>query len=298
MDRRAFIATVTGLLAAPLAAGAQPGTAHRIGYLSSSLGRDEWSRPPEALLGTSPQIVAVRQAVAHLLSSEPSSGPPALFIEGETGTGKSVLVRWLHRAGSRAEGPFVEISFGDIPEVLLEPELFGRAGAGADTRSGLLGAAHGGTLLLDNVMLAAQRVQARLLSAVESGFIDVQIISTAPTGHLQEAVRHGLFRDDHFERLAQRHLHLPPLRSRGDDVLLLAEDFLARSCGVGGLARKTLAPAARSALLTHAWPGNVRQLRASMERVGLSTEGTIVTAEMLGAVGTFGWRADGSPASP
>jgi transcriptional regulator with GAF, ATPase, and Fis domain len=195
------------------------------------------------LLGQSPALAAVREQVKGLLQRVASGRLPAILIEGETGTGKGLLARMLHRGGPRAGRPFVDVNCAAIPESLLESELFGHEkGAFTDARqakAGLFQAAHGGTLFLDEVGLLPVALQGKLLKAVEertvrrlggtrSEPIDVWMIA-ATSEDLRVALRGGRMREDLYHRLAVVSLRLPPLRERGEDVVVLAEHFLASS---------------------------------------------------------------------
>jgi DNA-binding NtrC family response regulator/tetratricopeptide (TPR) repeat protein len=253
------------------------------------------SRPllPE-LLGESPEVTALRGQVERLLTLVVSRRGPPILIQGETGSGKGLLARQLHEAG-RAGGPFVAVNCAAIPGPLLEAELFGfERGAFTDARqakTGLFQAAHQGTLFLDEVALLPESLQAKLLTAIEDGAVrrlgstrsePVAIwIIAASNQDLASAVRAGRFREDLYHRLAVVVLALPPLRTRGTDILLLAEHFLARACRDYGLAPRTLSPEARAALVAHPWPGNVRELANTMERVALLTEAPRITREIL-----------------
>jgi DNA-binding NtrC family response regulator/tetratricopeptide (TPR) repeat protein len=253
---------------------------------------------PAELLGQSPGIAALREQVSRLLGRQaaaPRRAPPIL-IQGETGTGKGLVAMTIHRTGPRAGGPFVDVNCAAIPETLLEAELFGwERGAFTDARqpkAGLFQAAHGGTIFLDEVGLLPWPLQAKLLKVIEdqqvrrlgstrSEAVDVWVIA-ATSEDLDEAIRSRRFREDLYHRLAVLTLRLPPLRERGEDVVLLGEHFLARACEDYGLARKTLTPEARSALLAYTWPGNVRQLANVMERAALFTDAPTVAAGALG----------------
>jgi predicted ATPase len=218
-----------------------------------------------------------------------------VLLLGETGTGKGLLGRLLHRAGPRAIGPFVEVNCAAIPESLLEAELFGfQRGAftGArDDKPGLFQAAHRGTLFLDEVGLLPHALQAKLLTAVESRQVrrlgstraeqvDVWIVA-ATNGDLVAAMKTGSFRQDLYHRIATVVLSLPPLRSRRADLLDLSAHFLARAAADHGVPPKVLSADAQAALQAHAWPGNVRELANVLERVTLLEEGQVVTAAML-----------------
>ncbi len=263
------------------------------------------------LLGTSPPLAEVREQVARLLRPH---GPgvrrlPPLLILGETGTGKGLLAGAIHRAGPRAGGPFVDVNCAAIPETLLEAELFGfERGAFTDARqakAGLFQAAQGGTIFLDEVGLLPLALQAKLLKVVEertvrrlgstrSEPLDVAVVA-ATSEDLASAVAARRFREDLYHRLAVVTLRLPALRERGDDVLLLAEHFLARACADYGLPARALGSDARAALMGHRWPGNVRELGNVMERAALLAEGPVVTAAHLELGGGAAARAAGGP---
>ncbi|MFI5377461.1 MAG: sigma-54 interaction domain-containing protein, partial [Candidatus Rokuibacteriota bacterium] len=248
------------------------------------------------LLGESLAIEAARETIRRLLSRPFSARrPPAILLEGETGTGKGLVAGVLHRAGPRASRHFVPLNCAAIPETLLESELFGHErGAFTDARRakpGLFQTAHQGTIFLDEIGLLPEALQAKLLTVIEERSVrrlggthpepaDAWIIS-ATNSDLQAAIRDRRFREDLYHRLAVLTLRLPPLRERGRDVILLAEHLLARVCADYGLPPKTLAPEAQEQLLAHPWPGNVRELSNVLERVALLTDGTVVTAAVL-----------------
>ena len=248
------------------------------------------------VLGESAGIKAVRDTLRRLLERQQDvRRVPPVLIEGETGTGKGLLARVIHRTGPRRDGPFVDVNCAAIPETLLEAEMFGfERGAFTDARRakpGLLQAAHRGTIFLDEVGLLPEPLQAKLLKVLEERavrrlgstrdeHIDVWIL-TASNEDLRTAIRERRFREDLYHRLAVLTVTLPPLRERGDDILALAQHFLERACVDYGLPHKTLTAAARTALLAYDWPGNVRELANLMERVALLSPELEVTAEML-----------------
>jgi transcriptional regulator with AAA-type ATPase domain/tetratricopeptide (TPR) repeat protein len=231
-----------------------------------------------------------------LLRRQGASGRlPPILILGETGTGKGLLARAIHEAGPRAAGPFVAVNCAAIPETLLEAELFGfERGAFTDARqakAGLIQTAHRGILFLDEIGLLPENLQAKLLTALEEGAIrrlgstqaervDTWIIS-ATSEDLKAGPRRRGFREDLYHRLAVVTLRLPPLRDRRQDILTLAEHFLARTCSEYGLVPKTLTADARQALMGHRWPGNVREVANVMERAALLVDGGLVTANEL-----------------
>src|SRR5262245_2081173 len=250
----------------------------------------------DELLGDSPAAATIRDHLSRLLVRRPDGRRvPALLIYGETGTGKGLVARLVHRHGPRASGPFVDVNCAAIPDTLLEAELFGfERGAFTDARRakpGLFQAAHRGTIFLDEIGLLPTALQAKLLKVLEERVVrrlgsttsepaDVWVVS-ATNADLQQAVRQQRFREDLYHRLAVITLHLPPVRERGRDALLLAERFLARACADYGLSEKTFSPAAQERLLAYPWPGNVREVANVAERVALLVEGQVVDADAL-----------------
>ena len=249
------------------------------------------------VLGESPGLKAVREQIRHMLERRSTSRRlPPILIQGETGTGKGLVAHAIHRAGPRSSGPFVHVNCAAIPENLLEAELFGfERGAFTDAKQakpGLFQAADQGTLFLDEVGLLPEGLQGKLLSAVEEQVVrrlgstradpvDAWILA-AHSEDLKIAVRARRFREDLYHRLALLTVLLPPLRERGrNDILLLAEHFMARACADYGLPPRALAPEARAALAAYPWPGNVRELANVIERVALLSDQSLVTAEVL-----------------
>ena len=265
------------------------------------------------LIGDSPAMVALRRQVQQLVrSAAVAVRPPSLLILGETGSGKGLLARSLHRAGPRAAQPFIDVNCAAIPERLLEAELFGyEKGAFTDARQakpGLFQLAHRGMLFLDEIGLLAAPLQAKLLTALEQRAVrrlggtraepaDVWIVA-ATNEDLRAAVAAQSFRQDLYHRLAVVTLTLPPLRERGLDVLILAEHLLARACADYGLAERTFSPDARDALAGYSWPGNVRELGNILERVVLLNDAPIVTATVLGLSNTSGLGPSPASESP
>jgi transcriptional regulator with AAA-type ATPase domain/tetratricopeptide (TPR) repeat protein len=249
------------------------------------------------LVGDCPEITAVRDTIARLLRRHSGSRrPPPVLILGETGTGKGLVARELHRAGPRAAGPFVNVNCAAIPAALVEAEMLGfERGAFTDARHakpGLFEAAHHGTIFLDEVGLLPEGIQGKLLKVIEerevrrlgstrSEPVDAWIVA-ATSEDLLAATREHRFRADLYHRMAVFTIWLPPLRERGRDVLLLAEDFLNRACAEYELPPKRLSDDARDALLEYPWPGNVRELANVMERVALLSEAPEVTVGTLG----------------
>ena len=262
--------------------------------------------PLNEILGESAAIEATRDTIRRLLAHrEPARRLPAVLIQGETGTGKNLVARLLHRHGPRAKGSFVDVNCAAIPDTLLESELFGyERGAFTDARrpkAGLFQTAHHGTIFLDEVALLPEALQAKLLTVIEERAVrrlgsthpepaDAWIIS-ATNSDLPQAVRERRFRQDLYHRLAVLTLRMPSLRERGRDVLLLAEQFLARIGADYGLPPKALAADARDRLMAYRWPGNVRELSNVIERAALLAEGAVITADDLALGDDSGGRA-------
>ncbi|MDP6793845.1 MAG: sigma-54 dependent transcriptional regulator [Verrucomicrobiota bacterium] len=203
-----------------------------------------------------------------------------VLLEGETGTGKTSIARWLHHHGPRTAGPLVEVNCPALPESLAESELFGHErGAFTDAktaRMGLFEAANGGTLFLDELASLPLGLQAKVLKAIEEKRIrrlggnreidiDVRIIA-ASNRDLGQAVADGQFRDDLHHRLSLFRLVIPPLRERGKDILKLAEQLLAQLCRRHRVAARPISDEGQARLLAHPWPGNVRELSHELER--------------------------------
>ena len=248
------------------------------------------------IMGDSPGIRRMREQLEQILKRAATAPrPPPILLRGETGTGKGLVARTIHRAGPRAHAPFVDVNCAAIPATLLEAELFGHErGAFTDARQakpGLFQLAHRGTLFLDEIGMLSPALQAKLLKVLEDGVVrrlggtraepvDVWIVS-ATNEDLAEALRARRFREDLYHRLAVLSLELPPLRERGADINLLAERFLSRASADYGLPPKTFAREARAALAAYGWPGNVRELGNVVERVALLADEPVVTATML-----------------
>lgn len=244
--------------------------------------RDAAGRPAApGLLGESPAMRAVYDLMARVYAVDAS-----VLITGETGTGKEVVARALHERSPRREGPFVAVNCSAIPEGVFESELFGHTrGAFTDARSeraGLLVQAHRGTLFLDEFGELPLMVQPRLLRALEERAVrpvgasrevpvDIRLIA-ATNRDIEDAAAEGRFRVDLLFRVNVIHIHLPPLRARGRDVLTLAQHFVERFAAQVGKPVRGLQPAAAERLLAYPWPGNVRELRNCVERaVALTT---------------------------
>ena len=251
------------------------------------------------LQGESPGMLALHATLRQLLHAEArlqDGEAPAVLVRGETGTGKELVARALHFNGPRRDKPFVELNCAALPAQLLESELFGHErGAFTDARErklGLVETAEGGTLFLDEIGDMEQGLQAKLLKLLEERTVrrlgsvreqrvNVRIVA-ATHRPLDQLVRENRFRADLYFRLRVVQLELPPLRERGDDVLLLACSFVARHAARYGRAVPGLSPEAERALRRHDWPGNVRELRNLLEQAVLLCRGDTLQVEDLG----------------
>jgi len=242
------------------------------------------------LVGESSEMMRLRELVASVAASDAS-----VVVTGETGVGKELVARALHAASPRRDGPFVVLDCGAVPDSLLESELFGHVrGAFTDARAGrkgLLSTADGGTLFLDEIGELPIELQPKLLRALQERRarpvgseheipFDVRVVS-ATNRDLEDAAEQGRFRRDLFFRLEVFHVAVPPLRSRGSDVLLLAQRFLEELTARSGRPIVGISPPAAERLLAYPWPGNVRELRHCIERaVTLTTFDHIVADDL------------------
>ena len=248
--------------------------------------------PMKGVLGRSPAIQAVLEQVQQIARLEET---PPVLITGETGTGKGLIARTIHAGSTRASKPFIEVNCTALPGTLMESELFGHErGAFTDakeSRMGLFEAAEGGFLFLDEVGDVELALQGKLLKAVEDRTvrrvggtrdrrIDVRIMA-ATNRDLERAAQQGSFRSDLYFRLAVIILHLPPLRERGEDAVVLAEEFLGRFNAKYGKQVRRIDPRARELLLDYPWPGNVRELSHVIERAVLWSRGDALDLQHL-----------------
>jgi transcriptional regulator with GAF, ATPase, and Fis domain len=245
------------------------------------------------IVGTSPAM----GDVFRLMESAAGS-TIAVLIEGETGVGKELVARGIHRSGPRADGPFVAVNCAALPEALLESELFGHrrgafTGATHDQR-GLFEAAAGGTIMLDEVGEMPLAMQPKLLRVLQEGEmvpvgdtrprrVDVRVVS-ATNRDLSEAIARQTFRQDLFYRLAAFPIRVPPLRDRRDDVSILAHHFLRAAADRQGRRLEGILPDALDVLVHFDWPGNVRELQNEMERAAtLARDGDAIGLGHLSA---------------
>jgi len=243
------------------------------------------------------EIVARSPAMVRALevAAKVARHPSPVLISGASGTGKELVARLIHRESERAEGPFVPVNCGAIPDTLLESEFFGYvrgAFTGADRdRGGLFEAADRGTLFLDEVGELPTNLQVKLLRALQEGEVrrlggsesrkvDVRVIA-ASNRDLESLVQQGDFREDLYYRLAVVPIHLPPLSRRREEIPDLVYHFLERHQERLGVKVETVAPEAMEALLAYPWPGNIRELENLLERVAVLADGTEIRVEDL-----------------
>jgi two-component system, NtrC family, response regulator AtoC len=232
--------------------------------------------------------------VIKLLQKVEKSNILAL-ITGESGTGKEVIAKTIHYNSPRKKEPFVAINVAAIPEDLIESELFGHekgAFTGAESkRIGKFEEANGGTILLDEIGEMDITLQTKLLRVLQEGAVtrlgsnkeiklDVRVIA-ATNKNLIDRVKEGKFREDLFYRLQGILIHLPPVRERGTDILLLARHFLNHFCIQNKLGAKVFTKDAMEKMMSYSWPGNVRELKALVERAALMSESDKVSEEDL-----------------
>jgi two-component system, NtrC family, response regulator AtoC len=263
---------------------------HEVKRLKSLLDTLNGVRGASELLGESPVMVELKELLGRVADSQAS-----VLVTGESGTGKEVVARLLHNKGPRAEHPFIALNCAAMPEHLIESELFGHVrGAFTDARTdklGLLVQADRGTLFLDEIGDMPLSLQPKLLRVLEERKVrpvgggkevpfDVRLIS-ATHRDLEDAIVQGQFREDLYFRLNVIQVALPPLRSRGNDVLLLAQSFINAFAQQTGKAVKGLSPEAAERLLSYAWSGNVRELRNAIERAVALTQHENITVDDL-----------------
>ena len=249
-----------------------------------------WRTRFHGFIGASAAMQAIYSTIESVASSRAS-----VFITGESGTGKELAADAIHRASPRASGPFVALNCAAIPRDLLESEVFGHVrgaftGATAD-RAGAARLADGGTLFLDEIAEMPLDMQVKLLRFVQTGTfqpvgasrteqVDVRFVCATNREPMAE-VRAGRFREDLFYRLYVVPLALPPLRARGDDVVLIARRFLGQFAQEDAKQFRGFSDEAEQALLSYAWPGNVRQLQNVVRNVVVLHDGPLVELSML-----------------
>lgn len=237
------------------------------------------------LIGESPAMQKIKSSIGKFAETDAN-----ILILGENGTGKDVVAHLIHQMSERNGNPFVTIDLGTVPEHLFESELFGYekgAFTGATSaKAGRMEVASGGTLFLDEIGNLSIHAQTKLLTAIEKRLItrvgstkerniDVRIIS-ATNADLQSMVEKGIFRQDLMYRINTIEIHIPPLRERGDDVILLAEFFLEKYATKYNKKIKGISRDAKIMLARYGWPGNVRELQHAVERAVIMEESTII----------------------
>ena len=243
------------------------------------------------LIGSAPAMQEVYRKVQKVATTDIS-----VLITGETGTGKELIAREIHRRSSRSKGPFVTINCGAIPENLLESELFGHVrgsftGAIAN-KAGKFQAADRGTLFLDEIGEMPLALQVKILRALQERSItrvgdhrqeaiDIRVVA-ATNRDLEAEIKAGRFREDLYYRLNVVNIHLPPLRERGDDVLVIAKYFLHRHAEELGATSKGLSPNAAIAVRKFGWPGNIRQLENHIKKAVVLSDKALLGPEDLG----------------
>ena len=250
----------------------------------------ERDREVPNFIGSSPAIRRILDMVPRLAAT-----PSTVFITGESGTGKELLAQAVHAFSANANGPFLSVNCGALPEGLLESELFGHVrgsftGAIRDNK-GLFVDAEGGTLLLDEVGELTPLMQVKLLRVLQERKVrpvgasrEVPVnarVLAATNRDLEQAVKEGTFREDLYYRLNVLHVHLPPLRQRSDDLPDLARHFVERTCRNFGLEPKRLTPDALRVLQAYSWPGNIRELENVIERTVALEASALITSGSL-----------------
>ncbi|HEX2880725.1 MAG TPA: sigma-54 dependent transcriptional regulator [Polyangiaceae bacterium] len=244
----------------------------------------------EEIIGNSTAMRLMYDVIERIKESDSS-----VLLTGESGTGKELVARALHRRSPRKDAPFIAINCAALPESLLESELFGHArGAFTDARAarpGLFVQASGGTLFLDEIGELPLPLQPKLLRALQERRVrplgseseipfDVRLVA-ATNRDLETAMAEQRFREDLYYRINVLHLDLPPLRIRGNDVLLLAQHFVERFAGAAGRHITGISSPAAAKLLAYAWPGNVRELQNCIERAVALAQYDLIAVEDL-----------------
>jgi two-component system response regulator HydG len=253
-------------------------------------------KAPHGLMGQSEAMHKVFNAIAKTASTSAT-----VLITGESGTGKELVARSIHYSSFRASAPFVPVNCGGIPEGLLESELFGHvkgAFTGAtESRAGFFQTADGGTIFLDEISDTSLSMQAKLLRVLQdkevymvgasrSRKVDVRIIA-ATNKDLAGLVKKGIFREDLFFRLNVITIIIPPLRERGDDILILAHHFVAKYAQEFGKTALRFSDNALQVLKNYHWPGNVRELENVIQRLVVMTDGNVIEVSDLPSLMRF-----------
>ncbi len=251
---------------------------------------DEFEPPVHGMIGSCPQMMELFRRIRKVALTNST-----VLINGESGTGKELVAKAIHKLSSRCGNEMISVNCAAIPENLIESELFGHekgafTGATA-TRTGLVEAAHGSTLFLDEIGELPLEAQARLLrvlqeseirkvGSVQSKKVDVRLV-VATHRDLKQLVVDGLFREDLYYRINVMTLLIPPLRDRGNDILELADTILIRTCKRLKTPVLSFADSASQAIAKYPWPGNVRELENAIERAVVLAEDAVIGEELL-----------------
>ena len=251
---------------------------------------DEFEPPVHGMIGSCPQMMELFRRIRKVALTNST-----VLINGESGTGKELVAKAIHKLSSRCDNEMISVNCAAIPENLIESELFGHekgafTGATA-TRTGLVEAAHGSTLFLDEIGELPLEAQARLLrvlqeseirkvGSVQSKKVDVRLV-VATHRDLKQLVVDGLFREDLYYRINVMTLLIPPLRDRGSDILELADAILIRTCKRLKTPVLSFADSASQAIAKYPWPGNVRELENAIERAVVLAEDAVIGEELL-----------------
>ena len=251
---------------------------------------DEFEPPVHGMIGSCPQMMELFRRIRKVALTNST-----VLINGESGTGKELVAKAIHKLSSRCDNEMISVNCAAIPENLIESELFGHekgafTGATA-TRTGLVEAAHGSTLFLDEIGELPLEAQARLLrvlqeseirkvGSVQSKKVDVRLV-VATHRDLKQLVVDGLFREDLYYRINVMTLLIPPLRDRGNDILELADVILIRTCKRLKTPVLSFADSASQAIAKYPWPGNVRELENAIERAVVLAEDAVIGEELL-----------------
>ena len=251
---------------------------------------DEFEPPVNGMIGSCPQMMELFRRIRKVALTNST-----VLINGESGTGKELVAKAIHKLSSRCDNEMISVNCAAIPENLIESELFGHekgafTGATA-TRTGLVEAAHGSTLFLDEIGELPLEAQARLLrvlqeseirkvGSVQSKKVDVRLV-VATHRDLKQLVVDGLFREDLYYRINVMTLLIPPLRDRGNDILELADAILIRTCKRLKTPVLSFADSASQAIAKYPWPGNVRELENAIERAVVLAEDAVIGEELL-----------------
>jgi len=251
---------------------------------------NEFEPPVHGMIGSCPQMMELFRRIRKVALTNST-----VLINGESGTGKELVAKAIHKLSSRCDNEMISVNCAAIPENLIESELFGHekgafTGATA-TRTGLVEAAHGSTLFLDEIGELPLDAQARLLrvlqeseirkvGSVQSKKVDVRLV-VATHRDLKQLVVDGLFREDLYYRINVMTLLIPPLRDRGNDILELADAILIRTCKRIKTPVLSFADSASQAIAKYPWPGNVRELENAIERAVVLAEDAVIGEELL-----------------